>query len=531
MQAARETLEKAGMTSHDVERIVFVGGPTQYKPLRDRVAFDLGVAASTDVNPMTAVAEGAAVFAESIDWKSQTRGRKISRGVAGGGTKLNLTFNYVSRTPDIRARIVAKLAGKISGSESFQIDSLDTGWSSGRMVLKDGAALDLTLAKPGENSFKVFVFDQNGGPIDLEVDRIVITRTAASIDAIPASHAIGVEVREKIGGRITPDFLVKEGEPLPKKGQKTFKTETSLKAGSAGSIRIKLWEGAIADPISDNRFIGMMEIKGSDFVEGVIPAGSDLICDYEVLDSGNIVMDITIPSIRGSFHSGRNFYSRQEGQVDYSQAVSMIAEQAERTTRRLDDMATKIDDPRLSQARGKLDQATSHDNDNSNPEVAKQAMDNVQEAKRLLALARKEHLKEMRQLELDSLVRFFTEQVRQHAKPTETSAFENLIRTAQRAVDNNSLDFEDLLDEARRKNFLILWRQDWFVINRLKWLSKSVFMFPDAGEHAKLVGEGESALKANDMEKLRQVVLYMDSVRIGIGTEDDMITTTNLVQA
>lgn len=82
IQSARETLEKAGLSPHDVERIVFIGGPTQYKPLRDRVAFELGIAQSSDMNPMTAVAEGAAVFAESIDWSSQSRGRKNARGGA-----------------------------------------------------------------------------------------------------------------------------------------------------------------------------------------------------------------------------------------------------------------------------------------------------------------------------------------------------------------------------------------------------------------------------------------------------------------
>ena len=67
IQAAREALEKAGLRPDDVERVVFVGGPAHYKPLRDKVAFELGIAPSTEVNPMTAVAEGAAVFSESID--------------------------------------------------------------------------------------------------------------------------------------------------------------------------------------------------------------------------------------------------------------------------------------------------------------------------------------------------------------------------------------------------------------------------------------------------------------------------------
>lgn len=94
IQATRETLEKAGLTANDIEKVVFVGGPTHYRPLRDRVAQELAISASTEVNPMTAVAEGAAVFAESIDWKSQSRGRKSSKGtivydIGGGGADIS----------------------------------------------------------------------------------------------------------------------------------------------------------------------------------------------------------------------------------------------------------------------------------------------------------------------------------------------------------------------------------------------------------------------------------------------------------
>ena len=65
---------------------------------------------------------------------------------------------------------------------------------------------------------------------------------------------------------------------------------------------------------------------------------------------------------------------------------------------RFEEMASKIDDPRLDQAREKLEQAESIKSGETDPELAKQAMDNVQEAKRLLALARKEHLNDIRQL-------------------------------------------------------------------------------------------------------------------------------------
>ncbi|MCQ2034339.1 Hsp70 family protein [Stutzerimonas kunmingensis] len=529
--SARETLEKAGLSPHDVERVVFVGGPTHYKPLRDKVAFELGIAPSTDVNPMTAVAEGAAVFAESIDWASQSRGRKSARGAISAGGALDLSFNYIARTPDSKAKIVAKLGSAAPAGVEFQIDSLDTGWSSGRIALKDGAGIELNLTKPGDNTFKVFVFDSNGGPVSLREDKIVIARTAASIDAIPASHSVGVEARDKVGGRLSLDYLVREGDQLPKKGKKTFKAGESLKAGSAGSIKFKLWEGDISDPINDNRFIGMFEIKGTDFDDGVIAAGAELICEYEVLDSGNIVLEVSVPSISGSFQSGRNFYSSQEGKVDYTNQAKNIQEQSDHTLQRLDEMASKVDDPRLEQAREKLEQASTIKTDEADPETAKQAMDHVQEAKRLLALTRKEHLKDIRQLELDKAVDFFDKVVRQHARPTEASSFDNLVKTAQRSIDNNSGDFESHLDDLRSRNFMILWRQDWFVIERFKWLAEDTYLFPDAREHAQLVAAGAEALKANDIDKLRAVVAHLDSIRIGSAGEDDMLAGANIVRS
>ena len=531
IQSARETLEKAGLSPHDVERIVFIGGPTQYKPSRDRVAFELGIAQSSDMNPMTAVAEGAAVFAESIDWSSQSRGRKNARGALSTGGSLDLSFNYIARTPDSKAKVVAKLGGNAAAGAEFQIDSLDTGWSSGRMALKDGASVELALAKPGENTFKVFVFDSNGGPVALGDNKITISRTAASIDAIHASHSIGVEARDKLGGRLVLDYLVREGDQLPKKGKKIFKTEESLRAGSTGSIKFKLWEGEISDPVNDNRFIGMFEIKGSDFDDGVIAAGAEMVCEYEVLDSGNIMMEVSVPSIGGSFHSGRNFYSRQDGQIDYTKASKLVEEQSENTLQRLEEMASKIGDSKLDQARAKLEQAESLGKSESDPETAKQAMDNVQEAKRLLALTRKEHLKDIRQLELDKTIDFFDRAVREHARPTESSEFDNLAKTAQRSIDNNSGDFESHLDELRSKNFMILWRQDWFVIDRFKWLAQDTYLFPDAREHAELVSIGAEALKANDIDKLRAVVAHLDSVRIGSGGEDEMMAGANIVRS
>jgi molecular chaperone DnaK len=530
IESARETLNKAHLPPHDLERIVFVGGPTNYKPLRDKVVFELGIDGNTDVNPMTAVAEGASLFAESIDWSSQNRSRKNTRGQISSSGGLALTFNYIARTPEMKAKVAVQLEGQARAGSEFQIDSVDTGWTSGRLPLKHGATIDVTLTKAGDNTFKVFVFDAVGGPIALEQDKIVITRTAASVDAIPASHSVGVEVLEKLGGRPVLDFLVHSGDSLPKKGKRVYKAAESLKAGASGSLNLKLWEGEIDDPVTDNRPIGVMKISGSDFVDGVIHSGADLECEYEILDSGTINIVVSVPCIGGTFHSGKNFYSRQEGQLDFTAAAVVVVEEGERTLNRIDEINEVVDNPKLDQARRKLESAVSLDPDEAETEKSQEAMDRVFEARKLLAQVRKEHLKEIRQIDLDGVVFFFDEHIRQHARPSEASSFDNLVKTAQRSIGRNDADFEQHLDELKGKNFEILWRQDWFVVERFKWIVRSPHRFTDKHLHEELTQIGAKHLRSDDIENLRAVVAQLSMIQIGRGPDDEMLDVANIIR-
>ena len=528
--AARETLEKAGLGPHDVERMVFVGGPTQYKPLREKVSFELGVSASTEVNPMLAVAEGAAVFAESIDWASQSRQRKSSKGTLTASDAKSIRFSFIARTPDSRGKVAVNLPTQAPGGE-FQIDSTDTGWSSGRLPLKHGTVADVPLSKAGDNVFKVYVFDTNGSVIGIEDDRIIIARTAATVDAIPASSSIGIEVAERVGGRRVLDYLVKEGEALPKKGKAHYKAEEAIAAGSAAAINFKLWEGDIEHPITDNRFVGTMSITGADFSDGVIPVGADLFCNYEILDAGNIVIEVSAPCIGGTFHSGHNFYSSKQGQVDYTDASQRVVEEAEVVRTHLQAVAEKVDSPKIDEALQKVERAAAIRPDERDPEACKQAMDQLLEVKKVLAQLRKEHLKEIRQIDLDQAAEFFERVIKEMARPTEVASSTNLVRTAQRAIDNNLTEFETYLDQLKQKSFEILWRQDWFVVERFKRLVEDGGHFPDKSRYAQLIAQGREALEGDAFDKLRQVVGSLQSMRVGSASDDEMVATANILRA
>ena len=531
IEATRETLSKAGYRPEGVEKFVFVGGPTYYKPLRDGVLAGLGVQAtkgSTEVNPMTAVAEGAAVFAESIDWSDAGRGRKASKGSIAGTGAVSLSFNFAARTPDSKARIVAVMAaGGPTGSE-FQVDSVDTGWSSGRVALKDAATIDVPLAKAGENAFKIFAFDAAGTPLPLGSSRVVITKTAATVDAIPASHSIGMEVAERRGGRPGLLWLVKAGDPLPKRGVLKLRAAESLRAESDGSINLKLWEGEIEDRVADNRFIGTMKIMGTDLDSGVIQAEAEILCQYEVADSGAVTLEVSVPSVGAAFHSGRNFYSRQDGQLDYSSDTERIVGEGEQTKARVEELASRVDDPKLEEARVKLASSSDVSAERTSPEAAKQAMEDVLEAKRLLAQVRRDHQKEIRQFTLEGLKESFKKSLEKYARPTEMTTIENLFKTAQRAIDRADRDFENIVDEIHGRRFEILWRQDWYVVDWFKFMASRPAMFADRKRAQELVKRGVAALEADDIDRVRTVVRELGSIQISSGDEDQMFDVANV---
>lgn len=535
IQAARDTIEEAGLSHGDIGRIVFVGGPTHYPSIRDRVCFELGIPAgknsdgTPEVNPMTAVAEGAAVYAESIDWSSQSRGRKNSRGTVSAGGNLDLSFVYTARTPKTTAKIMVKLSGIAIAGAEFQINSLDTGWDSGRVALKDSATIDVTLPKMGDNTFKVWVFDAKGGPIKFENNKIIIARTEGEITGIPASSSIFIEKLAHVGGPVVSHYLVKKSGSLPAKGKASFKSTESLKAGSSGSINFVIREGEIEDKVGENELIGTFLINGGDFNEGVIPAGAELICEYEVQDSGCVHLDISVPSISSSFVS-KNYFSTKNVTQDYSKASRRVIDEAEKLRARLDEVAEKVgDDEKLIQASNRLQKGEALQAGETDPETNKEAHNSVQDAKRLLAEVRKTHQKEMRQMDLDACVDYFNSKARAHAKTTEVSAFDSLAKTAQRAIEARDIKFDGYLRDLWQKSGEILRRQDWFVIDYFNYLAESDHVFANVQQHAELVAAGKAALKADNIDKLREIVGAMNSIRIDGSSDQDMLVVANIV--
>ena len=535
--AAREILSETGLTPNDLESIVWVGGPTHYKPLRDKIAFELGIRGDTlAVNPMTAVADGASIFAESIDWRSNGGETRDTRGETLSSTDLGLTFVYTARTSEDKSKIAVRMTREVDPGTEFQIDSLDTGWTSGRLPLRDGTITDIGLAEPGTNTFKITAYDAAGRQIIIDQDEIVITKTAATVEGIPASHSIALEVLDRLGGRSVPAYLIKKGDKLPKKGNINLKAGELLESGSSRSLNFKLWEGEIENPVDDNRPTGILRIRGSEFDHGTIPVNADLKCDYEISEGGQIKFEVEIKCISQTFNDVY-FYE------DMTPNANQVVQGVPRIRSRIEEIKKSVDDPKLQQAEEKLEAATLLDSEESDSEKVLSANEGILAAKKLLSDVRKDNLKELRQIDLNGIVEFFDMYIRQHARPSEETEFDRLVETAQRSIDNNDNDFEDHLSELKGRNFEILYRQDWFIIEQFNYLANSPYLFADQDRFEELVhvgiqlmrhpeiqeilsGERGATIRSEVVDQLRGVVAQIMLIpRIGgITDHNDLIT-------
>ena len=498
VNSARKAMTESGVNSQDIEFIVWVGGPTHYKPLRDKVTSELGIKGEMlsmmQMNPMTAVSEGASIFAESIDWPSG--GGKIKRSREQiSSNDLSFSFNYEARTSSDSAKIAIQAKEQVPSGYKFEVISGQSSWESGQIPLEHGAIVDVHLEKSGENTFKVIVYDDVGKLISIEQDEIVITKTPATVEVIPCSHSIALEVLDKLDGTPTPEYLVRKSDPLPHTGAVKLKANEQLVAGTSNSLKFKLRSGELED-IKTNENIGVFKINGTDLPEGeVIPVDGVLICEYEIKTSDEIKVEVSVPDIGIVLEQ---IYSPSEGQENYAHIdkANEIIENSISVNTRIDEIQNVVtDDSKLKEAKQKLELANTLDPDESDPNKVKEAEQGIKQAEELIEVVSRMNRKQISQTELTKELTFFDMYCRQHARASEEIEFDKLVETAQRAIENNdTADFNKNINELKARIFEILWRQPFFIIERFKNIRKTAPVNASNSQITALIHKGEQLL-------------------------------------
>lgn len=248
-----------------------------------------------------------------------------------------------------------------------------------------------------------------------------------------------------------------------------------------------------------------------------------------MLDSGLIVINVSVPSIGNSFNSDKNFYSRTSAQIDYASkdTQDLMHSQLEELENRINQIEDKIDDKRINSIKEKINNIVN--NNENNAETTKQIMDSVQEAKKELASIRQDNISDIRMIDLDLLIEHAEDIIIRYGSDIENKKYEALKTQAYKNLDNSS-GFQEYFNEIRDMIFPILFRQDSFVIDMYHYFKQNPYLFTDKQQFNMLIQQGDMYLQDNEINKLRSCIISLIEIKNHSSREDDILQISNIIR-
>ena len=295
----KKVLQDKKLGAEDIGKLILVGGPTLAPYFREILKSNLPVSIDYSVDPMTVVAQGAAIFAG---------GQRLEGDAApkAKGQQFNVKLIYSPIGPDENPRIkgiVSSPAGAPIDGFTIELVQQKNGWRSGKIPIKAGAFIAVLLAEKGyPNEYALELCDATGIKQETVPDRLTYTIGASSTEQIlPVTVLIALVDN-------TGDSIFKKGDPLPNKTTRVYKSTCTVIKGDATSkliIPVAEGENFRADR---NRLLQSFVVSG-DMINRDIPAGADVELVVTVDASRIMRLKAFIPVLDEEF----------EAKIDYNQ--------------------------------------------------------------------------------------------------------------------------------------------------------------------------------------------------------------------
>ena len=296
IEVCRRLLAQNGLRPDQLSRVVLVGGPSVMPVIRREVEAALGTEIATGHDPMTLVAQGAALYAATVGLD----GRPSSAARSSSGRR-RVWCQYPPVSADLEPHVIGRFEGDQETPatvELIRIGSDDRStWQSGPVPLDAQRAfvIGVVLKPRTANRFRIDARDEAGKPIATEPSEITIIQ-GLTIGDPPLSRTIGVALANNV-----VHTYFERGTALPARRTFTHHTIETVAAGSAESvISIPIVQGEFEDAHLC-RLVGTLSISGSDL--GVtIPSGTAVEMTLTVDRGGKLSAAARIEGSGGAVH-------------------------------------------------------------------------------------------------------------------------------------------------------------------------------------------------------------------------------------
>jgi len=308
IRIVRKVLDERHLSPQHIGKLLLVGGPTMTPYLRERLKDrerGLGIPLEFRIDPLTAVARGAAIFAGT-----QRVERRESQPAVVGSYRLILDHKPMGADtePGVGGQLVGPPGARLDGfTVEFVNRDARPPWRGGKVpILPNGHFVTSLWAEKGRtNLFDIELRDAQGNR--QQVEPATTSYTVGVVFTSPLLiRSIGVALADNKVAR-----FFDKGTPLPAHRSMTMYAAVEVCPGQSGQllgIPVVEGENARADR---NPVIGSLNISGAN-VQRTVQAGSEIEVDIKVDESGQVEVTAYVPVLDAEFSQVLSFKAYHE---------------------------------------------------------------------------------------------------------------------------------------------------------------------------------------------------------------------------
>lgn len=306
----KELLKRNNLIGSQLDSLILVGGPTYSPVVRQMLKEQITPNVETSIDPMTAVAKGAALFASTID-------SEIKENVEVGTIQLDIKYKStaVKNNAPVSLMVVPNQAN-IPTKLFVELYRGDKGWSSGKMEIGNGVVVKCALNEGKANAFSVNIYDEKGALYPCFPNEINIIQGVNVGNAVLPYH-IGIEVTDMEQDKqvFVPLKGLEKNQQIPAVGVRNgLKTMRQLRPGiTEDRLIIPIYQGennAEGTSAIYNDHVFDVEISGDD-VPQLVPKNSDIDITIKVDRSQLMILEATFPIIGETIEKEIDVKARQ----------------------------------------------------------------------------------------------------------------------------------------------------------------------------------------------------------------------------
>lgn len=289
----KNLLQRNHLSGSQIDKLILVGGPTHSPLIRRMLKKQITSNVDTGIDPMTAVATGAALYASTLDAVVNEEDIEV-------GT-VTFDIGYESTSVETTEWISIRLANNPSLAKVWvEFVRSDKAWSSGKIAVDaTGNVIEANLLESKPNSFNIIAYDEKGNILSCFPSEFTIIQ-GAKVGAAPLPYNIGIATWSDIKKRGV--FRMAKGleknKPVPATGViNDLKTTCQLRPGvESDKLTIPIYQvddfsGAEGRSVYLYEYVADVVITGDD-VESLIPADSLVDVTLKVDTSEQMTLEV-----------------------------------------------------------------------------------------------------------------------------------------------------------------------------------------------------------------------------------------------